>query len=80
MRFDRKTYEFKGFLTKIGLFLTFSTNSLLIVRFCKTIEALALDSGAEWAEIRKETDILSDFKEFLMVFKDFWIEETDLRL
>ena len=71
MRFGRKTYGFGAFSIELGLFSALSTDSLLIVRLCKAIEALALDSGADWAEIRGETDILSDLEGFLLVFEDF---------
>ena len=78
-RFGRKTYEFEAFSAEIGLFSALSTDSLLIVRLCKAIEALTLDSGADWAAIRGAIDILSGFEEFLLVFEDFWVEEADLR-
>ena len=60
-------------------FSALSTDKLLIVRLCKAIETLVFASDTDWTEICRETDILSDFKEFLMVFKDFWVEEADLR-
>ena len=79
IRFNRKTREFERFSTEIDLFSALLTDSLLIVRLCKTIETLVFVTDTDWTEIRKETDILNDFKGFLMGFEDFWIEKTDLR-
>ena len=66
-----KMREFEGFTLEIGLFSALSTDSLLIVRLCKAIEALFFISDVDWAEICGEINILSDFEVFLMVFEDF---------
>lgn len=41
------------------------------MRLCKAIKVLIFIANADQAEIRRETDIISDFREFLMVFEDF---------
>ena len=77
MRFGRETREFEDPVMEFGWYSALSTDNLLIVRLCKAIEALVFASDTDWTEIRRETDILSDFKGFLMVFEDFWVEEAD---
>ena len=64
---------------EFGLFSVLSTDNLLIVRLCKAIEALIFICDADWAEIRGEIDIFSDFKGFLLIFGDFQVKEAKLR-